>query len=230
MAAVKSSPPTRAERARQTRTRMLDRANELFISQGYAATTMEQIALAAGVAAQTLYYTFGTKGQLLCEVMEAAAAGVPDPPPAADRPWVREMLEATSPTRMLALAVEHGTNLYERVAPLWPAINAAAASDPRVESYWTTVAENRRGGVAMMVQRINDLGALKRGLDSDRATDLVMVLFGHDVFRGLVLDAGWGVADYKAWLFTTLTHQLLRQPRVGTSAYADLSYAALLAR
>ncbi|MFZ1283261.1 MAG: helix-turn-helix domain-containing protein, partial [Propionicimonas sp.] len=60
------SKPTRAERARHTRRRMLETARELFIIDGYAATTMERIADRAGVAVQTLYYTFRTKGQLLC--------------------------------------------------------------------------------------------------------------------------------------------------------------------
>ena len=66
---------TRADRARQTRRRMLDRARELFVTEGYAATTMERIADEAGVAVQTLYYTFRTKGQLLREVIEVTAAG-----------------------------------------------------------------------------------------------------------------------------------------------------------
>ncbi|MDQ1643731.1 MAG: hypothetical protein QOJ90_3082, partial [Actinomycetota bacterium] len=49
---------------------MLDSAHELFVSEGYATTTMERIAAEAGVAIQTLYYTFRTKGQLLREVIE----------------------------------------------------------------------------------------------------------------------------------------------------------------
>ena len=62
MAQVKTSKGTRAERARQTRNRMLDSARELFIADGYAATTMERIAQEAGVAVQTLYYTFRPRG------------------------------------------------------------------------------------------------------------------------------------------------------------------------
>lgn len=37
------------------------------------------------------------------------------------------------------LAVEHGTDIFERAAPLWPAIHAAAAADPTVGAYWTRV-------------------------------------------------------------------------------------------
>jgi hypothetical protein len=38
------------------------------------------------------------------------------------------------------------------------------------------------------------------------------VLMGHDVYRGLVLDADWTPHDYREWLLTTLSQQLLAEP------------------
>ena len=231
MPSVKSAKTTtRADRARQTRRRMLDRARELFVTEGYAATTMERIADEAGVAVQTLYYTFRTKGLLLREVIEVTAAGEEDAPPVAQRAWMQEMLTATSGQRVLALGVEHGTDIFVRAAPLWPAVAAAAAADPDVERYWQGVTANRRAGQSRMVARLAELGALRRGLDPDRATDLIVVLFGHDVFRSLVSEAGWDVVEYKAWLFTTLVQQLLQQQRLAPTAFSDLSYGSLLTK
>ena len=127
---------------------MLDSARVLFISDGYAATTMDRIAGDAGVAVQTLYYTFRTKGQLLCEVVEVTAAGDRTPRPVAERAWAQEMLTATSGQRVLALAVEHGADIFVRAAPLWPAI-AAASGDPRSPATGATSPPNagadRRG-------------------------------------------------------------------------------------
>jgi len=208
---------------------MLDGARELFVTEGYAATTMERIAQEAGVAVQTLYYTFQTKGKLLCEVVEVTAAGEEDPVPVAQRPWMQEMLTASSGQRVLALGVEHGTDIFERVAPLWPVVTAATA-DPRVEQYWRGVTASRRVGQGRMVAWLDELGALSDGLDLDRATDLVVVLFGHDVFRGLVVEAGWSVPAYKAWLFTALVQQLLQRPRLAPTAFADLSFGPLLVK
>ena len=227
MAPVKGTRTTRAERARQTRRRMLDSARELFISDGYAATTMERIADHAAVAVQTLYYTFRTKGQLLCEVVEVTAAGDADAAPVALRAWVQDMLTATSGQRVLALAVEHGADIFVRAAPLWPAV-AAAAADSHVESYWRGVTTNRRAGQARMIARLGELGVLRHGLDPDRAADLVVVLFGHDVFTSLVTQARWSVPEYKAWLVTTLSQQLLQRPRLAPKTYADLSYSHLM--
>jgi TetR/AcrR family transcriptional regulator of autoinduction and epiphytic fitness len=180
-------------------------ARELFVSQGYADTTMKQIAAGAGVAVQTVYYTFNTKGALLCEVMEVAGAGEDDPVPVAQRPWMREAMTTTSQQRVIALAVEHGTGIYERVAALWPALDAAAAVDPDVGDYWRGVTANR--------------------LDVERGTDVVVVLFGHEVYRGLVQDAGWTVPSYKAWLFATLVQQLLGRQQADTGALHGLSFA-----
>ena len=228
MTNVKTEKPSRADRARQTRRRMIGSARELFIAQGYAATTMEQIAAGAGVAVQTVYYTFRTKGQLLTEVVEVTAAGDDDPIPVARRAWVQEMLSASPAQRVIALGVEHGTAIYERVAVLWPAVGAVAAADPDIDGYWRGVTANRRSGQRGMVTRVAELGGLRPGLDVERATDLVVVLAGHDVYRGLVQEARWTVPAYKAWLFTTLTQQLLDARTVDPEAVDGLSFAGLV--
>lgn len=203
---------------------MLDSARELFVTPGYAATTMEQIATDAGVAVQTLYYTFKTKGALLCEVVEVTAAGDLDPVPVIERPWWQEVMATRSAQRVLALVVEHGTGIYERVAPLWPALGAASAADPQVEEYVRGVTEARRAGQRAIVAHLAELGALRPELDVDRATDVVVVLAGHDVHRGLVVDARWPMIEYKVWLFECLAQQLLgRKP--DRRATADLSFA-----
>jgi TetR/AcrR family transcriptional regulator, regulator of autoinduction and epiphytic fitness len=202
---------SRAEKARATRRRMIDTARELIVTHGYAATTMDQIAVGAGVAVQTVYYTFKTKGALLAEVVEVTAAGEDAPVPVFQRPWWQEMMRSTSPQRILAMVVEYGTAIYERVADLWPAVGAASAADPQVEEYWRGVTAGRRAGQHAMVMRLAGLGGLRPDLGVDRATDLVAVLVGHDVYRGLVVEAGWPVREYKAWLLSTLTQQLLGQ-------------------
>ena len=202
---------------------MLDSARVLFIGDGYAATTMDRIAEHAGVAVQTLYYTFRTKGHLLCEVVEVTAAGDEDAPPVAQRAWVQDMLAAPSRQRVLALAVEHGADIFVRAAPLWPAV-AEAGGDPQVAHYWRGVSTDRRAGQARMVAKLGELDALRAGLDEQRATDIVVVLFGHDVYRSLVGEAGWSVPAYKGWLLTALAQQLLQRPKLTPSAYSDLSY------
>jgi TetR/AcrR family transcriptional regulator of autoinduction and epiphytic fitness len=204
-------------------------ARELFVRQGYTATTMDEIASQAGVAVQTVYYTFRTKGALLCELMDVTAAGGEDPPPVAERPWMREAMASPSAQRALALTVEHGTAIFERAAPLWPAINAAAASDPAVGEYWRGVTTRRRAGQRALVIRLAELGALRTGLGVERGTDIMVLLHGHDAYTALVEAAGWSIAAYQAWLFATLARQLLETHGIEGGSVEDLSYGELVA-
>ncbi|MEV2209561.1 helix-turn-helix domain-containing protein, partial [Streptomyces sp. NPDC047970] len=96
-------PPTRAEKARLTRGRMVEAATGLFTERGWARTTVEDIARTAGVGVQTVYFTFGTKRALLKEVLDTAVAGDGDPLATLDRPWARAVLAEPDPAAQLAL-------------------------------------------------------------------------------------------------------------------------------
>jgi AcrR family transcriptional regulator len=63
-------PTGKTRKGEQTRERILDAALELFRTQGYAATTMRQIAEAAGVAVGNAYYYFASKDQLILAFYE----------------------------------------------------------------------------------------------------------------------------------------------------------------
>lgn len=197
----------------------------MFAADGYASTTMERVAAQSGVAVQTMYYTFGTKGQVLCEAMEFVGAGEHDPIPVHQRPWMIEALATTSPHRSLALGVEHGVDIYERAAPLWPAVNAAAVVDPAVERYWSGVSSGRRAGMGRLVARIFEVDGLRPGLDVEKAIDIMFVLNGHGTFQALVIEADWNLPTYKAWLYSTLVQQLLAPGHPDPSVTKNLSFA-----
>jgi AcrR family transcriptional regulator len=78
-----------AERRAQTRTAILKAAQDLFGAQGFAATSMDQIAQAGGVAKGAVYHHFPSKELVFEAVLEevstevagqvaAASAGAPD--------------------------------------------------------------------------------------------------------------------------------------------------------
>ena len=50
---------------------MVDAARDLFVEQGYARTTISEIARAADVAPQTVYWAFGSKAGLVREIRDA---------------------------------------------------------------------------------------------------------------------------------------------------------------
>ncbi|MFO1413689.1 MAG: TetR/AcrR family transcriptional regulator [Burkholderiales bacterium] len=60
----------RPEPARESRRTILDTAARLFREQGYAATSMRDIAGACGIKAGSLYYHFAAKDDIVGEVLE----------------------------------------------------------------------------------------------------------------------------------------------------------------
>jgi AcrR family transcriptional regulator len=231
MSDVKARPgQARRDRARATRSRIVDSAYRLFCRHGWAQTTMDAIAGEAGVAVQTVYYVFRTKAALLREVIETAAAGQPDPPAVAQRPWMQLALSAPDGHRALALVVEHGVDIYVRVAPLGATIQTAASADPDIDTYWQGVAQTRRAGMGQLIASLTEHGQLRAGLDPKRATDILFVINSHETFLGLTRDAGWTVPEFKAWLYETLCHQLLVTGKRRPRPTEDLSYHDLLHR
>ena len=80
---------TQAERSDATSSRLVSAARELFGRDGYAATSIEAIAAAAGMTKGAAYYHFGNKATLfrlvfiheqqrISATLERAAAGEPD--------------------------------------------------------------------------------------------------------------------------------------------------------
>src|SRR5262245_57451681 len=78
--------PLRAQRAAETRAALLTAAEELFVTKGWTATGMREVATAAGVATETLYAHFSSKRVLLRAVVDVAVAGDTQPVAMAERP------------------------------------------------------------------------------------------------------------------------------------------------
>src|SRR6266545_3219858 len=95
----------RQAQAAQTRQDIIAAALQLFLQQGYAATTMAGIAQAAGVVVETIYRAFGSKAALFKAVVEAAVAGgaARAAVPPEQRPAVRAMIAETDPRRQFEL-------------------------------------------------------------------------------------------------------------------------------
>ena len=211
MATVKQELGKRAGRARETRQRMLGAAYELFCERGFQPASMAAIAERAGVAVQTVHFTFHTKGRLLNEVLRVYAAGEPEPKPVMERPWMMEALSTRDPRRTLALVMEYGTDIYARVAPLEPAVLAATFVDPEVADAWSAAKQGRRRGMQQIIEAIASRGGLAPGLTVTRATDIHFTVHSHEVFLGLTAGCGWTVAEYKAWQYENLCHHLLAE-------------------
>src|SRR5437773_5188767 len=80
-----------ARQRHESRRRVIAAAARCFLDAGYAATTIADVARAAGVAVQTVYSAVGGKAELLIEVVNQAVAGDDREVVFLDREWMRDL-------------------------------------------------------------------------------------------------------------------------------------------
>jgi AcrR family transcriptional regulator len=196
----------RAGQARRNRRRIVDAAHRLLLAQGYRATTMAGIAREAGVSVETVYKQFKTKAALIKETYDVALAGDDEPIPLADRPVYQALLADPDPAGKLRRYAAVARGISERTGPLMGVLLAAARSggDPELEAFAATTDRERLIGATIIVGHLASSGALRPGLDQDRARDIVWSLISADVYRLLVVDRGWSLTAYETWLGETL--------------------------
>ena len=105
-----------------TRRRIEQAAALLFTRDGYTATTMQAIAIEAGVHVQTIYLAYGTKPALLAACAVRLVAGDEDPEtPPGERRWAREVASVHDPHAKLARYVQQIADVSPRMSVLMPA-------------------------------------------------------------------------------------------------------------
>jgi AcrR family transcriptional regulator len=212
--AVKSTrrydSPRRREQAAATRADILRAAETLFARQGYAATTMAAIAVAAGVSLKTVYVAFETKAGVLRELWNVRLRGDPGDAPVAERRWYLEVLEEADPTRQLRLNARNSRAGKLRIGNVVEVIRSAAAADPDIAALWERIGAEYHGNQRAIVESIADKGALRAGLDVDRAADILWALNHPTLWQLLVGERAWTPEQYEAWCAETACAQLLR--------------------
>ena len=195
--------------AAATRAAIRDAASRLFVAQGYAATTLRDVAREAGVGERTVYAAFASKFDLYHHALDVATVGDEEPVPVRDRPEVAAALEVPDPRASLAAGIDYGVALFERAGDLiWVGIQAEGA-DPQVRALAEGGSRETR---AVMLRTAVDLAerrALRPGLGAHEAADVLFSLSSPHVFHLLRRVCGWTAQAYRAWLQRTLADQLL---------------------
>lgn len=189
----------RAEQAAVTTRRIVAAARRKFRDTGYAATTLREIAVEAGVAVQTVYAVFGSKANILrtlrasvvsdsaAYLAYAAALTAMDLDPA---------IESFARSIRLRWEAGHDVVMID---------TNAAAADPDIRGEVDTAIAARRTGIARLAQR---LGEIDHKLDVERAEALLDALTLPTIYEQLVVDHGWTPDAYESWLADTLRRDL----------------------
>jgi AcrR family transcriptional regulator len=200
----------RDEQARRTRRAIVTAARDLFLAQGYAATTIDAIAEAAHVSRRTVFNSVGGKVALLKLALDWAIVGDDEPVAMADRPAVAAIQAERDPRQALALWVRTITDAAARIAPIGAVLYAAADGDPEAADLLAESARGRMWGARAFVAHLASLDGLATEVSEQQAADLCWALMDGHLYRLLVGERGWTPAEFERWLFTSLAAALLR--------------------
>ncbi len=202
--------PLRQAQARATRSAIIEAAGRLFAERGYVATSIDDVAAAAGVSRATVFNSVGAKAVLLKTAFDAAIVGDDEPVALPDRPRSRAIRAEPDPATYLALYAGLIAQMGGRVAAISEAVRGAAGADGDARRLWTEHQTQRRQGAANVVGDVlRKGGRLRKGLGGEEAADVVWVLNDAGLYFQLVLRRGWDPARFETWLAATLRHQLL---------------------
>jgi AcrR family transcriptional regulator len=199
----------RAEKARQTRLRILEAARELFVERGYGATALQDIADRAGVAVQTVYFTFRNKRTLLKELGDITVAGDDEPVATMDRPWFRDALTAETADAQLRALVHGGRQILDRIAPIAEVLRTAATIEPEIAELWQQATDPRFTVYATAAQALVTKPGVREEMSAEHTADVLFALLSPELYLLLVRDRGWTPAQWEQWAYGTLRSQLL---------------------
>ncbi len=199
----------RRERARANHRAMLDAAVELLVEQGYAATTLPQVAARAGVASPTVYKAFGNKPAMVKAAFDYAVAGDDEPTPIPQRDRARRIFAEPDPARKLEIYADGLLGTLERAGRLPLVARAAAEIDPDMEEIWRQMSAERLRGMGIFARHLGDGGHLRPGLSTQEARDILWAYTSPELYQLMVLDRDWPTPRYRDWVYRSLVDALL---------------------
>jgi AcrR family transcriptional regulator len=203
----------RLERADATRLAIAAAAGRLFAERGYAATSIEEIADAAGVGRATVFTSVGGKPELLKEAYRLAVRGPADAKtPLGQQARSRRISAEPDAHKLLAGYAGVMVEVGRRLAPLYEAVRAAAHANPEAREFWNLITEERRAAATGIVRRLAERDALLDGLDRQSASDILWVLNDPGLYQLLVTQRRWTQRRFRTWLTGSMQAQLLEPP------------------
>ena len=184
-------------------------ASELFVADGYGSTTINAIALRAGVAVQTVYVSFGSKRAILAAALDQAIAGDDREVAVNDRDWMHDVFNAPTASERLTAYAGALRRILDHAGDMFAVVAAAASIDPDVVELAETTEARRLTGARSVVEAAVAVGPLRDGLTADEAVDVLSMINSPATFHHLVRRRGWSLDRYQAWVGEALHRELL---------------------
>ena len=182
----------RRRQAEQNRRAIIDAATTLFAERGWS-VAVRDIAVAAGTSVETIYAHFGSKPELLKQVLDVGVVGDDEPVALAERPEFTALAQGR-PGERAAAAAALVTAINRRTSSVQRTLREAAAVEPelaaRLEDARARQRLNVKAGGAMVAGR--ELGSAE--------TEGLWAVLSVEVYELLTGSAGWSPEQYEEWL------------------------------
>lgn len=196
--------------AQQRRSRILQAAAELFLSEGYPRTTVAAIAQRAEVSEDLVFLLFTSKRGVLKEVMDVAIGGDDQDIPLLEREGPQAVQAATDQREQLQLFAAGITSQLDRVRPFNDLVRSAAAVEPEIAALQDDLhLRQRRSAMRMVATWVAANGPLRNDMSVEAAAAILWTLASPDVYRMLTVHWSWSREQYQDWLRATLIAALL---------------------
>ena len=202
---VPENPPSLRERKAQlTRDEILRAARHLFAERGYARTSVREIAQAAGVSAQTVYDSVGSKQVLVAQLNDLidSEAGI--------AALARAAAESEDPRELAATNARITRSILEHCGDILHALVTGAAAEPELAAVLAEGQRRHIEGAGRIVGLLRGLDALG-SIDPDEAVATLAAV--TDIRFALVLQEsyGWPSEQLESWMAATSRKLLLGQ-------------------
>jgi len=198
---VKGKLTHRQRQALATQALIVDVGRDLFLKQGYGATTIEAIAEQAGVAVSTVYAIFKNKRGILRAIREGWHQE------SGQRDIYQAALDEPDPGHRLELAAHATRRQWETSAEMMTIYQGAAAADLEAAAELAQARSGRRAGLGRFIASLTPM--LRSELTGARAAAIFHALTLPELYQEMVSQWGWSPDEYEAWLAETLKQQLL---------------------
>jgi AcrR family transcriptional regulator len=191
---------SRRAAAAVTRDRICAAAEDLFVRDGYARTSIRAVAKAAAVAEATIYLTFPGKAALLDAVIVRATRDNPSEGLGA--------IAAARPEDILPHFAASNAVLMARAGRLIALGESASLMDAELRPLRERAHDNLRAALRVIADRLGDAGLLRPSVQE--AADSLYAIAGESTYLRMTEGAGLPPEHYARWLRDTLEAILVR--------------------